>query len=117
MARKKLNRVPDYDKAKTRLASIKSIDDDLDLGSDITAKNYEIEVEKFTQNLRAYNTALSTIDDLYNACITQIDVLKDWNERVLSGVATKYGKNSSQYEMAGGTKKSERKKPTPKKPS
>jgi hypothetical protein len=40
--------------------------------------------------------------------------LKDWNERILSGVATKYGKNSSQYEMAGGVKKSERKKQTPK---
>ena len=117
MARKKLIRVPDYDKARTRLASVKSIDNDLDLGSDITVTNYEKEVDKFTENLKVYNTALSTIDDLYNACISQIDVLKDWNERVLSGVATKFGKNSSQYEMAGGTKKSERKKPTPKKPS
>ena len=117
MARKKLIRVPDFDKAKTRLASIKSIDKSLDLGSDITAIKYEVEVDKFSNNLNAYNTALSTIDDLHNACIAQIDVLKDWNERVLSGVATKFGKKSSQYEMAGGTKKSERKKPTPKKPS
>ena len=117
MARKKLIRDPDFDKAKTRLASIKSIDKSLDLGSDITVVKYEAEVTKFADDLNAYNTALSTIDDLYNTCITQIDVLKDWNERVLSGVATKYGKNSSQYEMAGGTKKSERKKPTPKKPS
>jgi hypothetical protein len=29
----------------------------------------------------------------------------------LTGVATKFGKNSSQYEMAGGVKKTERKKP------
>ena len=117
MARKKLIRVPDFDKAKTRLASIKSIDKSLDLGSDITVAKYEAEVNKFADDLNAYNTALSTIDDLYNTCIAQIDVLKDWNERVLIGVAAKYGKNSSQYEMAGGTKKSERKKPTPKKPS
>ena len=61
-----------------------------------------------------YNTALSTIDDLYSICIAQIDVIRDWNERVLTGVATKYGKNSSQYEMAGGKRKSERKKATPK---
>ena len=60
--------------------------------------------------ISTYNTALSTIDDLYNDCIAKIDVIKDWNERVLTGVATKYGKNSSQYEMAGGKKKSERKK-------
>jgi hypothetical protein len=64
--------------------------------------------------LATYNTALSTIDDLYNECIAQIDVVRDWNDRVLTGVATKFGKNSSQYEMAGGVKKSERKKQTPK---
>lgn len=40
--------------------------------------------------------------------------LKDLNERILTGVATKYGKNSTQYEMAGGKKKSERKKATKK---
>jgi hypothetical protein len=58
---------------------------------------------------------LSTIDDLYNSCIAQIEVIKDWNERILTGVATKYGKNSSQYEMAGGVKKSDRKKAIAKK--
>jgi hypothetical protein len=64
--------------------------------------------------LQAYNTVLSTIDDLYNGCIGQISVLKDWHERVLSGVAPKFGKKSSQYKMAGGVRKSERKKPRPK---
>lgn len=44
--------------------------------------------------------------------MAQKEVVKDWNERVLTGVATKYGKNSNQYEMAGGKKKSERKKHT-----
>ncbi len=115
MARKKLVRVPDLDKGNTRLAAVKSIDPALDLGNDITVSNYETQVITLSKKLSIYNTALSTIDDLYNECIAQIDVVKDWNERVLTGVATKYGKNSSQYEMAGGTKKSERKKPTPKK--
>ena len=37
--------------------------------------------------------------------------MADLNERMLTGVATKFGKNSSEYEQAGGTKKSERKPP------
>ena len=114
MARRKLSRVLDLEKGITRLAAVKSIDTALDLGNNITVANYETQVNLLSTKLSTYNTALSTIDDLYNECVAQIDVLKDWNERILTGVATKYGKNSSQYEMAGGKKKSERKKPTPK---
>jgi len=105
MARRKLGRVLDLEKGRKRLAGIKSIDPALDLGNDITVDNYKKEVDKMEDNLAAYNTALSTVDDLYNVCIAQQDILKDWNERVLSGVATRFGKNSSQYEMAGGVKK------------
>jgi len=116
MARKKLARVIDLDRARTRLAAIKSIDAALDLGSGFTASNYEAEIQSLNADLEAYNTALSTVDDLYNNCIAKINSVRDWNERILAGVATKYGKNSSQYEMAGGVKKSDRKKPTPKNP-
>ena len=115
MARRKLSRVLDLEKGITRLAAVKSIDVALDLGNTITVPNYEVQVNLLSTKLSAYNTALSTIDDLYNECIAQIDIIKDWNERILTGVATKYGKNSSQYEMAGGKRKSERKKTTPKK--
>jgi hypothetical protein len=114
MARKKLSRVIDLEKARTRLAAIKSIDAALDLGSGVTARNYEDEINALNADLQAYNTALSTVDNLYNNCITRMNAIKDWNERILAGVATKYGKNSSQYEMAGGVKKSDRKKPTQK---
>lgn len=114
MARRKLARVLDLEKGRTRLAAVKSISNVLDLGNEITVPNYEVEIELLATKLNVYNTTLSTIDDMYNECIAQIEVLKDWNERILTGVATKYGKNSSQYEMAGGKKKSERKRPTPK---
>ncbi len=111
MARLKLARVTDLEKGVTRLSGVKSIDENLDLGNGITLANYEVEINKTQAKLSEYNTALSKIDDLYNLYNAQRDVLKDWNERILTGVATKYGKNSSQYEMAGGVRKSERKKP------
>ena len=114
MARRKLARVLDLEKGTTRLAAVKSIDAALDLGNNINVTVYETELNLLRTKLNTYNTTLSTIDDLYNACLAQLDVVKDLNERILTGVATKYGKNSTQYEMAGGKKKSERKKPAKK---
>ncbi len=37
--------------------------------------------------------------------------MSDTSERMLAGVAAKYGRDSTEYEMAGGTKKSERRRP------
>jgi len=42
--------------------------------------------------------------------------LNDWNRRVLSAVEAQFGPDSSEYEMVGGTRKSERKKPSKKAP-
>jgi hypothetical protein len=113
MARRKLSRVLDLEKGKTRLAAVKSIDPNLDLSNGINVPSYEYNIGLLDQKLGAYNTALSTVDRLYNEYIEQGDLVKDWNERILTGVATRYGKKSTEYEMAGGVKKSERRKPTP----
>jgi hypothetical protein len=117
MARRKLSRIKEYDQAKTRLAALKSIDPALDLGNGMTVPNYEKTINDFTTLLGQYNTALSTVDDFYNQCIDSLKGITDMSERMLSGVGFKYTKNSSEYEMAGGTRKSERRKPTPKKPA
>ncbi len=112
MARKKLERVKEFDVAKTRLAAIKSISPTLDLGNGITAAGFQTSIDNFSSALNQYNTTLSTVDEQYNKCIANLASVKDLSERVLNGVASKYGKNSNEYEMAGGTKKSERKAPT-----
>ncbi len=114
MARRKLEKVPAIEKAKTRLASIKSIDPAIDLGNGITAAAFEAQISLTENKKEIYNTSLSTSDDLYNEFSAEEKVLKDWYQRVLNGVGFKYGKDSSQYEMAGGIRKSERKKPTKK---
>ncbi len=114
MARRKLARIKQYDKAKTRLAAIVSIDPALDLGNGMSVSNFQKKLDTFNSNLRQYNTTLSTVDDLYNQCITGLQELQDFSERILSGIASQYGRNSSQYEMAGGKRKSERKKKAPK---
>jgi hypothetical protein len=114
MARKKLVSVPVLDLAKTRLSGLKSIDTALDLSNGNTVVGYEVEIESLNKKIEIYNTTLSTIDDLYNEYDNQLKVVKKWNENMLSGVGNKFGRDSSQYEMAGGIKKSDRKKPVPK---
>jgi hypothetical protein len=61
-----------------------------------------------------YNTLLSTLDQSLNTLKADEKILNNWNERILNGVASKYGKDSSEYEQAGGVRKSERKKPVKK---
>ena len=99
------------DKAQRRLSSVRSIDAKLALDGGITATEYEKRITNLRNKIDTYNTTLSTIDELYNEIKVTEKSLSDYSERVLIGVAAKYGKNSNQYEMAGGVKKGERKRP------
>jgi hypothetical protein len=96
--------------ANTRLASLKSIGKDLDLGNGITVAAYSQLIEDTTKALEEYNTSLSVADEKSNVFDTNETSLKDMHERVLLGVGAKYGKNSNEYEQAGGTKKADRKR-------
>ena len=100
--------------ANVRLSSIKSIEKNLDLGNGVTAAGYENLIKEVKTLLDDYNTTLSTVDVKANLYEAKEKELRDLHERVLISVAAKYGKNSDEYEQAGGVKKSERKKPTKK---
>ncbi|MCU0440014.1 MAG: hypothetical protein MUC49_19175 [Raineya sp.] len=100
--------------ASVRLAGIKSIDKDLDLGNGATVKAYNSLIEETKKLLEDYNTVLSLVDEKLNLYQVKEKELKDLHERMLISVAAKYGKNSNEYEKAGGKKKSERKRPTKK---
>ena len=111
MSRRKKQSSAVLEKAQTRLASLKSIDGALDLGNGLTIEMFNQLVETGRQKLETYNTALSTVDQAYTAVADSEKVLAEWTERMLLGVAGKYGKNSDEYKMAGGTRRVERKRP------
>ena len=98
------------DKANRRVAALRSINPKLDLGSGVTLEVYEASIEKVRTDLDAYNMVLSEVDAANNALIEAEKSLADLSERMLAGVATKYGKDSDEYEKAGGVRKSERKR-------
>lgn len=99
-----------FSKAEMRLASIKSISPTLDLGDKLTVIDYTNKIESLRQSLEAYNTTLSTIDVLLTQITENERDLADYSEKILLGVAYKFGKNSHEYQMAGGTRKSDRKR-------
>jgi hypothetical protein len=108
--KKKTSKV--IENANVRLASIKSIGENLDLGNGVTAVGYENLIKEVKNLLEDYNTTLSTVDTKANLYQAKEKDLRDLHERILISVAAKYGKNSDEYEQAGGVKKSERKKRT-----
>ncbi|GET38899.1 hypothetical protein [Microseira wollei] len=98
------------EKAVRRLASISSIDPNLDLGNSLTLAEFSTLIETMQTKENAYNTALSTLDKLYREMLQTERELADMAEHMLLGVATRYGKSSVEYGMAGGVPKNQRRK-------
>jgi hypothetical protein len=96
------------EKAELRAAGLKAIDPSMDYGDTRNLQNMLQLIEQYRTKIDAYNTALAVID----SSKTQMDELdkslSDLTEKMLIGVAFKYGKDSSEYEMAGGVRKSDR---------
>lgn len=105
-----------YEKAFRRIAAVQSIDNNFDLGNGLVAKDYQQSITDVKDSMDSYNTQLSIVDEKLNILKEKEKSLKNWNERILNGVASKYGKDSNEYEKAGGVRKSERKKRAPRKP-
>ena len=97
-------------KGEQRLAGLKSIGIDLNLGDDITADALESDVNNLRGAIEAYNTLLSKVDDASNAIEQAERQVAIATENILLGVKIKFGKDSSQYEMAGGTRVSDRRR-------
>ena len=99
------------DKAQVRLANIKSINPTLEVGEGLTVKDYTEKIESLRQSIEAYNTALSNIDILLTHIVKSEKDLGDYSDQILRGIAYKFGHNSDEYQMAGGVRKSDRKRP------
>ncbi|MEH2325083.1 MAG: hypothetical protein V7K32_16285 [Nostoc sp.] len=105
-AQKRTYRV--LEKAELRLTGFKAIDPSMDFGDIRNLQNVTQLIEQYRSKIDAYNTALAVI----NSSRTEMDELdknlNDLVEKMLIGVAFKYGKDSREYEMAGAVRKSDR---------
>ena len=115
MARKRRTSVV-LETTRQRLAGLKQIDPAPDFGGNLNAAGGQAVITDFASELDSYNQNTAALDEQQNVVDTKEDAANDWNKRTLAAVGAKYGTDSSEYEMVGGTRLSERKKPKAKGP-
>ena len=82
----------------------------LNFGNGLSVSAYSTMIEDVREKLAAYNMALSTVDKTQNALNEAERSPNDFSEHMLLSVASKYGKSSDEYEIAGGTRKASRRR-------
>lgn len=107
------------EQAEARANGLKSKDENFDLGNGLTAAAYEQKITETRTKLDTYNQTLATADDQLNDFLAAEKRLGELSSRVLAAVKAKYGPDSTEVELAGGTRTSEvqrtkRKPSTPK---
>lgn len=96
------------EKAEVRVAGMQSINSTLDLDNGLSVEAFNGMIAEMRAKLATYNTALSAIDKARSEVLEHEQKLGDYSERMLLGVASRYGKSSNEYEMAGGVRKDRR---------
>jgi hypothetical protein len=103
MLRKKRSKVLDI--ARARIASIKSIAENLDLGNGMTLTKYIATADRCDVSLDNYNTSIAATDGYKSVFDNDEAELADISDRFLAGIGALYGRGSDEYVKAGGTKK------------
>ncbi|MBD2250321.1 hypothetical protein [Nostoc parmelioides] len=107
MARKKRSsRI--LEKAEFRVAGLKAIDPKLKFDDTYNLQNLAQLIEQFQKMLDDYNAAIAIVDSSKIKLDEMEKNLNQVSDKMLMGVGFKYGKNSSEYELAGGVRDSER---------
>ncbi|OUL34629.1 hypothetical protein BV372_13425 [Nostoc sp. T09] len=100
-------------KAERRIEGLQTINPDLDFGNGFSIANYDTKVKELREKLALYNQAKTMVEKAQNALVDAERALNSYSEHMLLNVASHYGKDSDEYGMAGGTRKSDRRKPRP----
>ena len=106
----KTRKSPKLEQARLRLSGLKAIDAKLDLGGGASVADGTTLLTTADKALADYNELLSKAADALNTVVDQEKLAAAWSKKALSGVSFKYGDDSSEYEQAGGIRRSERKK-------
>ncbi|MBD1858258.1 MULTISPECIES: hypothetical protein [Leptolyngbya] len=96
------------EKGQLRILKLKAIDPYFSVSSDRSVVTLEQQIDELNTKLNEYNSTLAALDSAKQE-IEQLEKnMGNLLDQLLQGVATKYGNDSREYEMAGGTRKSQR---------
>jgi ABC-type hemin transport system substrate-binding protein len=96
------------EKAQLRSAGLKSIVPSIKFDENYNLEKLIESIEQLRNKLDVYNTALSVVDSSKTEIEEMEKNLSQLSEKMLMVVAIKYGKDSREYEMAGGVRSSDR---------
>jgi len=94
-----------------RIPGLKAIDPKLDLGNGLTVPDYEKRIESFQATLEDYNQRLADLDALRSQLKAEERDLGRYSTKMLMAVACAYGRDSYEYQKAGGVRLSDRRWP------
>ncbi|MBL1201217.1 MAG: hypothetical protein FWK04_19595 [Nostoc sp. GBBB01] len=103
--RKRTSRV--LENAELKFAGVKAIDTNLDIGDNYNTIKFAQLIEELRTKLENHNTILSTIDSSKIELEQLEKKLVSYCENMMMGIGFKYGKDSREYQMAGGVRRSE----------
>ncbi|MEH1889236.1 MAG: hypothetical protein V7K92_07135 [Nostoc sp.] len=96
------------EKAEFRVAGLKAIDPNINFDNTYSLQNLSQLIEQFHNMLNDYNAAIAMIDSSRKKLDEMEKTLNHVSDKMLVGVGFKYGKNSDEYELAGGVRDSDR---------
>ncbi|AFY35754.1 hypothetical protein [Calothrix sp. PCC 7507] len=96
------------EKAEFRVAALNVIDPNLNFDDNCNLQNLTQTIQEFRTALDAYNAALTMLDSSKTKVDEMEKILSSLSDKMLTGVGFKYGRNSNEYELAGGVRESER---------
>ncbi|MEO1744468.1 MAG: hypothetical protein AAFR99_22035 [Cyanobacteria bacterium J06629_9] len=94
-----------------RLPGLKAIDPKLDLGNGLTVPDYEKRIDSFQAKLEDYNQRIADLDAFRSQLKAEERDLGRYSTKVLMAVACTYGRDSYEYQKAGGVRLSDRRWP------
>ena len=118
MAKQKRKQPRIVSQAEVRLSAMEKIDETsgrtVNYGGEkrpLTQKEMEEQISTCEKHNSAYNKDLEAADKSYNEVLAAEEKLEEMYSEVLKGAVSEFGQDSSEVEMLGGTRKSERKRP------
>jgi hypothetical protein len=90
------------EKAQARLRGLQSIHPNLDIGNGLTLQDYAALITTSDTCLQTHNLALSAVDRTRIEFAEVEAAVSILSTRLLSAVVATYGRDSKEYEMAGG---------------
>jgi hypothetical protein len=96
------------DQVQLRLSTLKSIDPDLDLGGGLTIRSVSKLVENTRSEIDSYNTELSAMKQKYKDLRAKEGEIADLSDRIVDGIAFKFGRKSKEYEKIRSIRRNNR---------